>query len=215
MDDEEVIKLLIFSMEITYQMFSGRSRATVTQKGFRERRRNFESILVDQFTGKLGEVFVKRFLEEDFHVNIELDWEPKIEKFRNDIVNAKRRVGIKSSQSLAGIWVEADLGYEYGIMVKCFVPRHPILQFFIEVCGFSSLIDFAERRLSSANDIFRKYINSLKERLRGYKCGKIQTTLGGYICGYFKTSEYEPVKEGQRLPYLDTVREERYFVPIY
>mgnify|MGYP000467320726 FL=1 len=63
-DDEDVVKLLIFCIEITYQMFSGGTRATVTQKGFRERRRTFESILVDQFIGKLGEVMVKKYLEK-------------------------------------------------------------------------------------------------------------------------------------------------------
>ncbi|MCX7845254.1 MAG: hypothetical protein N2312_01435 [Dictyoglomaceae bacterium] len=62
LDDPEVLKLLIFSLEITYQMFLGGTRATITQKGFRERRRTFESILVDQFIGKLGEIFVKNIL---------------------------------------------------------------------------------------------------------------------------------------------------------
>ncbi len=49
--DDEDMRLLIFSLEITHQMFSGGTKATITQKGFRERRRNFESILVDQFIG--------------------------------------------------------------------------------------------------------------------------------------------------------------------
>ena len=54
MDDEDILRLVIFCLEITYRMFSGESRATVTQKGFRERRRTFKAILVDQFVGKLG-----------------------------------------------------------------------------------------------------------------------------------------------------------------
>lgn len=54
--DEDVIRLLIFCFEITYQMFGGGTKATVSAKGFRERRRTFESIVVDQFTGKLGEL---------------------------------------------------------------------------------------------------------------------------------------------------------------
>ncbi|MHA2621720.1 MAG: hypothetical protein V2G42_09185 [bacterium JZ-2024 1] len=76
LDDENVIRLLLFCMEITYQMFAGGTRATVTAKGFRERRRTFESILVDQFVGKLGEVMIKKFLEDHFPpVKINLDWE--------------------------------------------------------------------------------------------------------------------------------------------
>ena len=54
LDDEDIIRLLVFCLEMTYQMFSGGTRATVTQKGFREKRRTFETILVDQFVGKLG-----------------------------------------------------------------------------------------------------------------------------------------------------------------
>ena len=127
LDDEDIIRLLVFCLEITYQMFGGGTRATVTQKGFRERRRTFETILVDQFIGKLGEIFVKKFLEGNFPVSIELDWEisTQIEKYRNDIMNAKKNVSIKSSQTLAGVWAEADVGYDYGIMVKCSVPQQP------------------------------------------------------------------------------------------
>ncbi|RLI85713.1 MAG: hypothetical protein DRP01_05610 [Archaeoglobales archaeon] len=159
-DEEDVVRLFIFSTEMTYRMFLGGTRATVTQKGFRERRRTFESILVDQFTGKLGEVAVKKFLENDFSANIELDWEisEDISKYRPDILNAKKIVSIRTSPTLAGIWAEADLGFDYGIFVKCSVPLHPILQFFIEVCGFSSLLDFADKKIPPDDEIFRDYL---------------------------------------------------------
>jgi len=216
LDDEDIVRLLVFCLEMTYQMFSGGTRATVTQKGFRQRRRTFESILVDQFVGKLGEVFVKKFLEKKYPVSVELDWEisPQIEKYRNDIINAEKNVSIKSSPALAGIWAEADIGYDYGIMVKCSVPQQPILQFFIEVCGFSRLLDFAEEKIPSQDDLFMKYLKGIRDRVRKYRCGEIQTLLKGFICGYFKTSEFSPVKEGKTLPYLGVVREERYLVPI-
>jgi len=71
--DEDVVRLLIFCIEITYQMFGGGTKATITQKGFRQRRRTFESILVDQFVGKLGEIFVKKFLEKNYSARVELD----------------------------------------------------------------------------------------------------------------------------------------------
>jgi len=216
LDDEDIIRLLVFCLEITYQMFSGGTRATVTQKGFREKRRTFETILVDQFVGKLGEIFVKKFLEGNFPVSIELDWEisTQIEKYRNDIMNAKKNVSIKSSQTLAGVWAEADVGYDYGIMVKCSVPQQPILQFFIEVCGFSRLLDFAEEKIPPQNGLFKDYLKEIRGRIRKYKCGEFQTSLKGFICGYFKTSKFSPTKEGTNLPYLGIVREERYLVPI-
>lgn len=214
--DEDIIRLLIFCIEITYQMFGGGTKATVTQKGFRERRRTFESILVDQFVGKLGEIMIKKFLEDKFPTKIELDWEisRQIEKYRNDIINAKKNVSIKTSPSLAGIWAEADLGYDYGISVKCSVPQPTLLQFFIEVCGFLRLLDFAETKIPSSDRRFKAYLQEMRDRIKEYKCGKIQTKLKGFIGGYFKTSEYKPIKEGKELPYLGKVRETRYLVPI-
>lgn len=214
--DEDVIRLLIFCFEITYQMFGGGTKATVSAKGFRERRRTFESIVVDQFTGKLGEIMLKRFLENKFSTNIELDWEisRQIEKYRNDIMNARKLVSIKTSPSLAGIWAEADIGYDYGITVKCSVPEPIILQFFVEVCGFSKLLNFAESKIPSSDDTFKGYIEGMRERIKDYKCGELLSKLKGFICGYFKTSDYEPIGLGEKLAYLGEVREERYLLPI-
>lgn len=216
LDDEDIVRLLIFCIEITYQMFAGGTRATITQKGFRESRRTFESILVNQFVGKFGEIIVKKFLERNFSTKIDLDWEisPDIERYRNDIANAKKKVSIKSSLSSAGAWAEANLGYDYGIHVKCFVPRAPILQFFIEACGFSKLLNFAEKKIPPYNGRFKGYLKKIRKRIKDYKCGKIKTDLKGFICGYFKTSEYTPIKKGETLNYLGEVKEERYLIQI-
>lgn len=216
LDDPDAVRLLIFCIEITYQMFSGGTKATVTQKGFRERRRSFESILADQFIGKLGEIFTKKFLENNFKAKVMLDWEisPNIEQFRNDIINAVKKVSIKTSPTLAGIWAEADKGYDYGIMVKCSVPKQPILQFFIEVCGFKKLLDFADLKIPPEDKIFKQYIEHIRNRIINFKCEEIKTSLKGFICGYFKTSKKLLVKEGKKLKYLGVVREERYLIPI-
>ena len=202
LDDEDVLRLLIFSIEMTYQMFLGGTRATVSAKGFRERRRTFEAILADQFTGKFGEIVLKKFLEKNFpYARVELDWEisPHLEKYRNDILNAKKSVSIKSSPALSGIWAEADEGYDYGVMVKRCVPQPTILQFFIEVCGFSRLLDFAEARIPQEDALFREYLEELKERVGKYKCGIIQTSLKGIICGYFHTKQAPLVRETRHL----------------
>jgi len=160
---------------------------------------------------------VKKFLEDNFpRTKIELDWEisRQIEKYRNDIINAKKNVSIKSSPTLAGVWAEADIGYDYGITVKCSVPQPTILQFFIEVCGFSRLLDFAEEKIPPHNGLFKDYLKEMRKRVKDYKCGEIQTDLKGFICGYFKTSGHLPTKEGVLLDYLGEVREERYLMPI-
>ncbi|HOK09558.1 MAG TPA: hypothetical protein PLT82_04750 [Candidatus Hydrogenedens sp.] len=54
----------------------------------------------------------------------------------------------------------------------------------------------------------------MRERVKKYKCGEIQTDLKAFICGYFNTEEFVPVNEGIELPYLGVVREKRYLVPI-
>lgn len=123
-------------------------------------------------------------------------------------------MSIKSSPTLAGVWAEADIGYDYGIMVKCSVPQFTILQFFIEVCGFSRLLDFAEEKIPSSDSLFKGYLGEIRKRIKEYKCGEIQTDLKGIICGYFKTSPSLLKTEGEILEYLGVVREERYLLPI-
>jgi hypothetical protein len=46
-------------------------------------------------------------------------------------MNAKKNVSIKSSTALAGVWAEADIGYDYGITLKRSVPQQTVLQLFI------------------------------------------------------------------------------------
>jgi len=121
---------------------------------------------------------------------------------------------MKTSPNLSGIWAEADKGYDDGIMVKCSVPHQPILQFFIEVCGFSKLLDFAEKRIPLEDDRFQSYLKQSRKRIQVYKCEEIQTSMKGYICGYFRTSKDLLAKVGKKLPYLGEVREERFLIPV-
>jgi len=88
------------------------------------------------------------------------------------------------------------------------------LQFFIEVCGFTRLLDFADNKIPYSDTTFKGYLGEMRNRISKYKCGEIQSKLKGFICGYFKTSNYVPVKIGVILDYLGVVRTERYLVPI-
>ena len=94
------------------------------------------------------------------------------------------------------------------------VPQPTILQFFIEVCGFTKLLDFVETRIPQQDAIFANYIAQIKERIRNYKCDTIRTSLKGIVCGYFKTADDFLVREGQIREYLGKVRETRYMISI-
>lgn len=79
---------------------------------------------------------------------------------------------------------------------------------------FYEILDFVEERIPSYNGKFQGYLGEMRERIKDYKCGEIQTELKGMICGYFRTSRYTTIEEGKDLLYLGKVREERYLVPI-
>lgn len=217
LNDPDILRLLVFCIEITEQMFEGGTRATVSSKNFREKQRRYEEIIINQFIGKLGEVLFKRYIETLFPTaNIQLDWEisPDRQKYTSDVTNANYPVSIKSSPSLAGIWAEADLNAKYGVMVKCVAPRATLMQFFVETCGFTSLINFASQHIPQSDLTFQQYIRNIRQRVSHYVCGSVHTQLVGIIYGYFKTEQHPPVEEGVQLEYLGKVREKRYLVKL-
>jgi hypothetical protein len=198
-------------------MFSGGTKATISSQGLRGSKRAFETILIDQFMGKLGEVFLLKYISRNFkNSKIELDWDISrdISVFRNDITNAKSIVSVKTSPALSGIWAVASKGCEYGIFIKCSFPKAIILQFFIEVCGFTRLLDFANQVIPSNDTLFSNYILGIRERIKKFKCGEIQSNLKGIVCGYFLPSDSNLIKIGEDLTYLGRVNEERHFVRI-
>ena len=84
-------------------MFSGGTKATISSQGLRGSKRAFETILIDQFMGKLGEVFILKYISRNFkNSKIELDWDISrdISVFRNDITNAKSIVSVKTLNSV-------------------------------------------------------------------------------------------------------------------
>lgn len=214
LDDPDVLRLLVFSIEITEQMFSGGTRATISAKGFREKQRRYEEILVAHFIGRLGEVLLKKFIENGFpDARVELDWDisPNLGRYRSDILNAAHRVSIKTTTALAGVWAEADQTAEYGVMVKCVIPRATIIQFFIEACGYSRLIDFVASRIPANDTHFQTFISSIRERIQAFRCGQAVTDFVGFVLGYFKTSNATLREVGDELDYLGTVRDKRHF----
>ncbi|MEJ5253262.1 MAG: hypothetical protein HPY54_12900 [Chthonomonadetes bacterium] len=217
LDDPDVLRLLVFSIEMTEQMFLGGTRATISAKGFRERQRRYEEILVEHFIGRLGEVLLKKFLETHFPgVQVELDWNisPERHLYRSDIVNASHQISIKTTTALAGIWAEADISAEYGVMVKCIVPRATIIQFFIEACGYSRLMDFVASHIPASDARFHDLIANIRQRIQQFQCGHAVSTFVGFVLGYFKTSNDTLREIGEELEYMGPVRDKRHFCEV-
>lgn len=215
-DDEEVIKLLLFSIEFAFSMLEGKTKATKTQKGFRERERDIETIITNTFTGLLGEVGLKRFLEKYFGISIKLDRtiSTDIQQYKSDIANARRNVSIKTTPNLGAVWAECPRGYDYGVFVKAVVPSAILLRAFAYVCGFKKLIDFSKRNIKESEAEISDIVKSLERRIFTQKCGDLEILFKTFICGFFKPEESMLKKQGETLPYLGEVREERYIIPI-
>ncbi len=76
------------------------------------------------------------------------------------------------------------------------------------------VLNLAEKKIPADDETFRGYIQAIRDRIKDYRCGEFKTEIRCFICGYFETSNYEPVDDGVELPYLGKVRERRYIVPI-
>ena len=215
-DDEEVIKLLLFSIEFSFSMLKGKTKATKTQKGFRERERDIETIITNTFVGLLGEVGLKHFLEKNFGVNIKLDRtiSTDIQHYKSDIVNAKKNISVKTTPNLGAVWAECPRGYDYGIFVKVAVPPAVLLQAFAHICGFRRLLDFSKESIKEKEKEIETIIENLERRVFVQKCGNLSVSFKTFICGFFKPEESMIRKQGEKLPYLGEVKEERYLTPI-
>ncbi|MCS6958402.1 MAG: hypothetical protein RMK75_08125 [Aquificaceae bacterium] len=210
-NDKDVVELMLFSIEFAFSMFEGKTRATKSQKGFRERTRDMETIVVNSFVGSIGEVAVKKFLKERFNKEIELDRSISrdINRYRSDILNSKEPVSIKTSPNLSAIYSECPLGYSVGVFVKVSVQRAVLMSLFAHVCGFRNLLNFSREILGSST-----LVDRLSERIYAKECGSMNSTIKCYICGYMETERLKHVEKGERLPYFGEVREPRYILPL-
>ncbi|MGQ9882201.1 MAG: hypothetical protein ACUVSV_15305 [Armatimonadota bacterium] len=169
---------------------------------------------MEHFVGRSGEVLLKKSIEGRFPgVAIDLDWDisPDRSKYRSDVVNATHGISIKTTTALAGIWAEADLLADYGVMVQCVIPRATIIQFFIEACGYNRLMDFVASRIPESDERFHKMIAGIRQRIQSFQCGQAVTEFVGFVLGYFKTGKETLREEEEELDYMGTVRDKRHF----
>lgn len=209
--DVDVLELFLFSIEFALSILEGKTKATKSQKGFRERERELETIIINTFIGLLGEVAVKKFINKKYGIDIKLDRSISrdIIKYSTDILNSKQPISIKTTQNLKAIWAECPKDYKVGIFVKASVPQGVILSAMAHVCGFRKLLEFSKNWVTN-----RQIIENLEKRIYFSKCGLLNERFKCIICGFFETEGREIIQKGVKLPFLGEVREERYFVKI-
>lgn len=207
--DRDVIELLMFSMEFAFSMLEGNTKATKTQKGFRERNRDVETVMVNTFVGLIGEVGLRKFLKEKFSVEIELDRSigTDISQYKSDIVNSNKPVSIKTTPNLKAVWAECPIGYDVGVFVKVSVPEAVFINALAQVCAFRKLVDFSKQVLGESH-----ILKNIEHRLYYDKCGAIKNVIKCFICGYMETEGLEPTKKREKLLYLGEVKEKRYLL---
>ena len=215
LEDSDILELLLFSIEFAFCILEGKTKATRTQKGFRERSRELETIVVNTFTGLVGEVGIKKFLEKNFKVEIKLDRSisPNIEEHKSDIPNAKYLISVKTTPNLRGVWAECPKGFDYGIFTKAVVPSALLLRAFAHACAFKKFVDFSKEKISFQKEI-TSIVTNLENRFYTRKCGNLDTKIKIFICGYFETNEGKLIPVSQKLPLIRIINEERFFIPI-
>ncbi len=137
-----------------------------------------------------------------------------IQHYKSDITNARKDISVKTTPNLGAVWAECPLGYDYGVFVKAIVPPAVLLQAFAHVCGFKRLLDFSKESIGEKEKETETIIESLEKRVLVQKCGDLRVSFKTFICGFFKPEENMIRRQGEKLPYLGEVREERYLIPI-
>ncbi len=200
-DDKELLKLLIFSLAMPYKMLKGETRATMSEKVRRGKERDFGQIFSDTFIGKIGEVVFKQFAKHKFGTDIALDWNisREIATFESDIVDSKKIVSIKSTDTLESIWAEAPKNADYGLLVKVSLPKDFFIKILAYISSLEKLLNFIKEKIekdTTAGDTM-DLMNFIKETAYGE-----QMAIKAFTCGFFETSKSTFKHQGHKLSYI-------------
>ncbi|HPY04218.1 MAG TPA: hypothetical protein PLC51_09585 [Candidatus Marinimicrobia bacterium] len=207
-DDPDLLRLAIFSLAMPYKMFQGSTRATVTEKTRRSKKRDFEQIFSDTFIGKIGEIAFKKFLLNKFSRKIDLDWEisDQIADFKSDIPNSKKIVSIKSTDTLDSIWAEAPQNADIGIFVKVAIPKDFFMKILAHISSLKKFLRFVEERLEK-DDSVSKLLNFVEETAYSE-----EMQIKACILGYYFTAPEFLKRKGEEIPFLGEVHEDKFMI---
>jgi len=207
-DEVDLLKLIVFSLAMPYKMLKGETRATMTEKTRRTKKRDFEQIFSDTFIGKIGEIAFRKFVKQKFDMEIALDWDisTAIGTFKSDIIGSKEIVSIKSTDTLEGIWAEAQRPANYGIFVKVAMPKDFFMKILAHISSLRKLLNYVGERLDKDDNIssLLKFVEQAAY--------EEEMNIKAYVCGYFATSEDSLKPKGLELPFLGEVHEDKHLL---
>lgn len=212
-DSEEFLKFLTFCLAMPYKMLSGETKATLSELTQRNKKRDYLQIFSDTFIGKIGETAFKVFAKQKFNMDIKLDWRigEERKKFKSDIVNLKKVVSIKATDTLEGIWAKTPIegNPEYGIFVKVFLPKDFFIKILSHISSFKKLIDYIAKKIA-----VEKTENGTSELLDYVEktAYSEKMVIKAFVCGFFKPSENTLKHKGEKLPFMGELHQDTHLI---
>lgn len=192
-------------------MFGGETRATLTELVQRTKKRDYLQIFSDQFIGKIGEVAFKQYAKEKFNQDIKLDWKIGMERkeFDSDIVNSKKTVSIKATDTLESIWAKTGIGEnsDYGIFVKVTLPKDFFIKILSNISSFKKLIDYISSKIKENGDDMASLLEYIEKTAY-----KEKLNIKAFICGYFKPNKKTLRKKGESLAFIGEVHNDTHMI---
>jgi len=170
-------------------------------KIIKKEKRYFEKIVSDVFKEKIGEVIFKKFADQKFGRDITLDWSisREIESFKSDIVDSRKVISIKSTDTLESIWAEAPKNTDYGIFIKVSLPKDFLMKMLAFISSLEKLLKYVQDKIKediTASDTM-DLVGFIKETVYGE-----QMAIKAFTCGFFKTSNQTFKHKEDRLFYI-------------
>ena len=214
-DSEEFLKFLTFCLAMPYKMLSGETKATLSELTQRNKKRDYLQIFSDTFIGKIGEVAFKFFAQQIYNKDIKLDWVigRDRKKFKSDIINLKKVVSIKATDTLESIWAKTPLegNPEYGIFVKVFLPKDFFIKILSHISSFKKLIDYIAKRITVEKN--ESGTSELLEYIEKTAYSE-KMVIKAFVCGFFKPSENTLKYKGEKLLFLGELHQDTHLIEV-
>jgi len=130
-------------------------------------------------------------------------------EFDSDIVNSKKTVSIKATDTLESIWAKTGIGEnpDYGIFVKVTLPKDFFIKILSSISSFKRLIDYISSRIKENGDETTSLLDYIEETAYSQKLN-----IRDFICGYFKPNKKTLRKKGEVLLFIGEVHNNTHMI---